>query len=280
MPENAIKIAVLGESNVGKSHYGAQLIGRLNAETGTLRMRGAAVDLTAFDDVVQSLSGGVPGAHTAAGSYTETILPLVAEGNVAIDLNWPDYAGEQVSALLDERRIPASWHQRVEDADGWVLMVRPKNAPLTDDVFSRPLGDLNSSRPEGNLIERSSQARLVELLQMLLYARRSRTGKKKPPLAVLLTCWDELILPEEKMPVEVLRLKLPLLAAYLENNWQKGEVLIFGLSATGVALSKDSPNQDFIFKGAEQMGWAISCDGERTPDLTMPIAQLAKALHT
>jgi hypothetical protein len=279
MLENALKIAVFGKSNVGKSHYGAQLIGRLNAETGILRMRGAAPDLAAFDDVVQSLSGGVPGVHTAAGSYTETILPVVAESNVRIDLNWPDYAGEQVSALLEERIVPASWHQRVEGADGWVLLVRLKNAPLTDDIFSRPLGDLNSSRPEEYLVERSSQARLVELLQMLLYTRRSRTGKEKPALAVLLTCWDELKLREDIKPAEVLREKLPLLAAFLENNWEEGRVLFFGLSATGVALSKGSPNQDFIFKGAEQMGWAISSEGERTTDLTMPIAQLAKAIH-
>ncbi len=280
MPENALNIAVFGESNVGKSHYGAQLIGRLNAETGMLRMRGAALDLAAFDDVAQALNGGVPGAHTAAGSYTETVLPVVNEGGAAIDLNWPDYAGEQVSSLLDERLVPASWHQRVEGADGWVLLVRPKTAPLTDDIFSRPLGDLQSSRPEGFSIERSSQARLVELLQMLLYTRRSRTGKLKPALAVLLTCWDELKLPEGMKPAQVLRDKLPLLAAFLENNWEGDDILIFGLSATGVALSKESPNKDFIFKGAEQMGWAISSDGERTTDLTMPIAKLAEAIHT
>jgi hypothetical protein len=279
MPDNPLKIAVFGESNVGKSHYGAQLIGRLNAETGMLRMRGAAPDLAAFDDVVQSLSGGVPGAHTAAGSYIETILPVVSEDHVAIDLSWPDYAGEQVSSLLDERLVPASWHQRVEAADGWILLVRPKSAPLADDIFSRPLGDLKTSRPEGFSIERSSQARLVELLQMLLYTRRSRTGKEKPALAVLLTCWDELKLPEGTKPAQVLREKLPLLANFLENNWDESDILIFGLSATGVSLTKESPNKDFIFKGAEHMGWAICNDGTQTTDLTMPIAELAKAVH-
>lgn len=279
MSENALNIAVFGESNVGKSHYGAQLIGRLNAETGLLRMRGAAPDLAAFDDVAQSLSGGIPGAHTAAGSYTDTILPVVTEDHVAIDLNWPDYAGEQVSSLLDERLVPASWHQRIEAADGWILLVRPKTALLADDIFSRPLGDLKSSRPERFSIERSSQARLVELLQMLLYTRRSRTGKEKPALAVLLTCWDELKLPEGTKPAQVLREKLPLLANFLENNWDENGILIFGLSATGVALTKESPNKDFIYKGAEHMGWAISNEGTQTTDLTMPIAELANAVH-
>lgn len=280
MAENTLQIAVFGESNVGKSHYGAQLIGRLNAETGSMRMRGAAPDLAAFDDVVQSLSGGVPGAHTAAGTYTETLLPVLTEGNVAIDLNWPDYAGEQVSQLLEERRIPSSWQQRVESADGWILMVRPKRAPLAEDIFSRPLGDLQSSRPDGGVIERSPQARLVELLQMLLYTTHTRTGKSKPALAVVLSCWDELQMPEGTTPEQVLRRNLPLLAAFVRNNWDEDHRLVVGLSATGIALSKDSPNKDFIYKGAEQMGWVVTSDGARTPDLTVPITQLAKAIQS
>lgn len=279
MPEKTLQIAVFGESNVGKSHYGAQLIGRLNAETGSMRMRGAAPDLAAFDDVVQSLSGGVPGAHTAAGTYTETLLPVLTEGNVAIDLNWPDYAGEQVSQLLEERRIPSSWQQRVEAADGWILMVRPRRVRLAEDIFSRPLGDLQSSRPDGGVIERSPQARLVELLQMLLYTTHARTSKAKPALAVVLSCWDELQVPEGTTPEQVLRKNLPLLAAFVRNNWGEHRWLVLGLSATGVELSKDSPNEDFVYKGAEQMGWVVTADGARTPDLTLPITQLAKAIQ-
>ncbi len=245
-----------------------------------MRMRGAAPDLAAFDDVAQSLSGGVPGAHTAAGTYTETLLPVLTEGNVAIDLNWPDYAGEQVSQLLEERRIPTSWQQRVETADGWILMVRPKRAPLAEDIFSRPLGDLQSSRPEGGVIERSSQARLVELLQMLLYTTYARTGKGKPALAVVLSCWDELQVPEGTTPEQVLRRNLPLVAAFVLNNWGERHRLVLGLSATGVELSKDSPNKDFIYNGAEQMGWVVTTDGAHTPDLTFPITQLAKAIES
>lgn len=280
MPEKALQIAVFGESNVGKSHYGAQLIGRLNAETGSLRMRGAAPDLAAFDDVIQLLSGGVPGAHTAAGTYTETLLPVLTEGNVPIDLNWPDYAGEQVSQLLEERVIPASWQKRVENAEGWILMVRPKRTFLAEDIFSRPLSDLQTSRPDDGVIERSSQARLVELLQMLLYTTHARTRRAKPALAVVLSCWDELQMPEGTTPELVLRRNLPLLAAFVRNNWDERRRLVLGLSATGVALSEDAPNEDFIYKGAEQMGWAVTTDGIHTPDLTIPISLLAKAIQS
>lgn len=279
MFDTTLQIAVFGESNVGKSHYGAQLIGRLNAETGSMRMRGAAPDISAFDDVAQSLSGGVPGAHTAAGTYTETLLPILTEGNVAIDLYWPDYAGEQVSQLLEERRIPASWQQRVETADGWILMIRAKSLPLVEDIFSRPLGDLRSARPDVGVVDRSPQVRLVELLQMLLYTTHMRTGTDKPALVVLLTCWDELQVKEGTTPELVLNQKLPLLAAFIRNNWIEPRRLVLGLSATEVTLSKDSPNQDFINKGAEQMGWVVSTDGTLSKDLTSPVSLLAQAIQ-
>lgn len=278
MPDATLKIAVFGESNVGKSHYGAQLIGRLNAESGSLRMRGAAADLAAFDEVVQSLSGGVPGAHTSAGTYSETLLPIKAVDGTAIDLNWPDYAGEQVSQLLEERRIPVSWRERVESAEGWILLVRPKHIPLGHDIFSKPLGDLQASRSGGD-VEHSPQARLVELLQMLAYTSHARTKRSKPALAVLLSCWDELEEPPGTNPESVLQRNLPMLANYIANNWSEQRRIVLGLSATGVALSKAAPNVDFIYKGADQMGWVVDTDGTYSPDLTLPIANLAKAIQ-
>lgn len=279
MPEPTLKIAVFGESNVGKSHFGAQLIGRLNAESGSLRMRGAATDLGAFEEVVQSLSGGVPGAHTSAGTYTETLLPVQTADGTAIDLNWPDYAGEQVSQLLEDRRVPASWQERVEAADGWVLMVRPKHVPLGHDIFSKPLGDLQAAR-SGGAVECSHQARLVELLQMLVYTSRVRTGRRRPALAVLLSCWDELEESQGVTPAAVLRKNLPMLADYICNNWSEQRRIVLGLSATGVALSKAAPNQDFIYKGAEAMGWIVDANGEYSPDLTLPIAELTLAIQS
>ncbi len=277
MPKASLKIAVFGESNVGKSHFGAQLIGRLNAETGALRMRGAAADLGAFEEVALSLSCGVPGAHTSAGTYTETLLPVQANGT-AIDLNWPDYAGEQVSQLLQERRVPTSWQQRVETADGWILMVRPKHVPLGHDIFSKPLSDLQASC-SGGTVECSPQARLVELLQMLAYTSRARTGRRKPALAVVLSCWDELEEPQGTTPSDVLGKNLPMLADFIRNNWSEQRRIVLGLSATGVALTKASPNQDFIYKGAEVMGWVVDADGQHSPDLTLPIARLAAAIQ-
>ena len=241
-------------------------------------MRGAAADLGAFEEVAQSLSSGVPGAHTSAGTYTETLLPVQADGT-AIDLNWPDYAGEQVSQLLQERRVPTSWQQRVETADGWILMVRPKHVQLGHDIFSKPLSDLQASS-SGGTVECSPQARLVELLQMLVYTSRARTGRPKPALAVILSCWDELEEPQGTTPSDVLRKNLPMLADYIRNNWSEQRRIVLGLSATGVALSKASPNQDFIYRGAEAMGWVVDADGQHSLDLTLPIAKLAAAIQS
>ena len=41
MVENPKSILLVGESDVGKTHYGAQLLRRLNASSGLLRMKDA-----------------------------------------------------------------------------------------------------------------------------------------------------------------------------------------------------------------------------------------------
>ena len=115
---------------------------------------------------------------------------------------------------------------------------------------------------------------------MLVYTSRARTGRRKPALAVLLSCWDELEESQGTTPYDVLRKNLPMLADYISNNLSEQRRIVMGLSATGVALSKASPNQDFIYKGAEAMGWVVDADGKHSPDLTLPIARLAAAIQS
>ena len=45
-------ILLIGESGVGKSHYGAQLLKRLMQENGRIRMHGAATNLEPFETVM------------------------------------------------------------------------------------------------------------------------------------------------------------------------------------------------------------------------------------
>ena len=275
-----MRIILLGESDVGKSHYGAQLLMRLNQKRHALKMRGAAKNISAFEEVTRALNEGKSAGHTARATYLKSEWPVIDEYGQAIDLEWPDYGGEQVKQLIDQRQIPEDWRDRLIDSKGWLLMVRIQQSAVEDDSFSRPLADIRNKPAPGqkNEIRQSSQARLVELLQILLFIRGVGTSMliDQPALMVMLSCWDELGTEgEENTPVVMLAKRLPLLASFVNSNWATERVSIVGLSALGRPLQPDSADEAYVNEGPEQFGYVVNADGTRTPDLSVPVANLA-----
>ncbi|MDO8687533.1 MAG: hypothetical protein Q7K41_02970 [Dehalococcoidales bacterium] len=272
-----IRLALFGESNVGKTHYGGQLLSRIETETCELKMRAMPIDLSPFEEVRSKLNAGLPASHTPSAVYRESVWPVIGGQGAALDLTWPDYGGEQVRQLIDTRRMGQEWLDRVQSAHGWILMVRPKLATQDDDIFSRPLGDVR--RPNGDVgtrPHRSIQARLVELLQMLLHARSLQERRPMPALVVLLSCWDELGVVEGTKPDDVLKKRLPLLASFISSRWGYSKSAVFGLSALEAALSTERANEQFIDRGPEHFGYVIDPDGKKTGDLTRPIVRVAE----
>ena len=96
-------VLLIGESGVGKSHYGAQLLKRLMQENGRIKMRGAATNLQPFEAVMASLDAGLSADHTATSIYHESRWPIVDDQGRKADLIWPDYGGEQVKDIIDDR---------------------------------------------------------------------------------------------------------------------------------------------------------------------------------
>jgi hypothetical protein len=72
-------ILLLGEYNVGKTHFGGQLLGRLNREDGALRMVGQPDSIDAFDVVLQNLNDGRAAPHTSAAHYAEALAHCACE---------------------------------------------------------------------------------------------------------------------------------------------------------------------------------------------------------
>lgn len=277
MSISSIRLALFGESDVGKTHYGGQLLSRIELETCELKMRVPPTDLTPFDEVRTQLNDGLPASHTPLSVYRESVWQVATGKGQALDLTWPDYGGEQVRHLIDARRMGPEWWDRVQSAHGWILMVRPKLAKQDTDIFSKPLGDVRRPNVETELkLHRSSQARLVELLQMLLHSYQILGRRTPPALIVLLSCWDELELPEGTKPADELRMRLPLLWSFINNRWRSDKSSVFGLSALGTALSVDKANEDFRDRGPEHFGYVVTPAGQRTSDLTLPIVQVAE----
>ena len=265
-------ILLIGESGVGKSHYGAQLLKRLMQEDGRIRMHGAATNLEPFEAVMASLDAGLSADHTATSVYHESRWPIVDDEGRNAHLIWPDYGGEQVKDIIDDRQLPRIWLKRIAQSSAWLLMIRLQTTRVDDDIFSRPLASLKENSRESREGRLSDQARLIELLQILLYAQSTldkRMGRL-PRLVVLLTCWDEI--ESLRKPIDVLKERLPMFGDFVESNWKDCSVL--GISALERALDKEKPDKDYITQGSEQFGYVVLEDGTRSPDLTLPIREL------
>jgi hypothetical protein len=260
---------LLGESGVGKTHYGAQLLKRLMNGDCRLRMNGQATNLESFEAALESLSEGKAAGHTATSTYVDSVWPVSHENGASVQLVWPEYGGEQIKSMIETRRVSSSWRTRVQQAESWMLMIRLQQTHLNDDILSRPLSDLRKATPETPVHRITDQARLVELLQMLIYVRSM--SAPSPPgtaqLAVLLTCWDELGL--DGTPSDVLQSRLPMLWAFLRSAWRTPCVM--GLSSLGHPLNPHTPDSRYSSLGPEHFGFVVMPDGTRSPDLTWPI---------
>ncbi len=264
-------ILLVGESNVGKTHYGAQFLKRLMAKACALKMSGAPTNLEAFTTALNCLTEGKSTDHTPASTYVESVWPITDEAGRYAELVWPDYGGEQVRNLVTQRRIPAAWRERVLGATDWVLLIRLHSLRSEDDLFSRPLQSFAAveSQEAAAAYELSDQARTVELLQMLLYLAHFHLDRplRKPRLTILLSCWDELETTE--LPADLLASRLPMLWSFVRSNWISPTVI--GLSALERALSKTDADQEYAIRGPEEFGYVVLPDGVKNTDITLPI---------
>ena len=167
-------ILLIGESDVGKSHYGGQLLKRLMQEDGEIRMDGAATNLEPFEDVMARIDAGLSAGHTAATVYHESRWPVLDGQGQKADLIWPDYAGEQIKNIINDRRLPHAWLSRITQSSAWLLLIRLQKIQVDDDIFSRPISSFEKTGAQVWDEDLSDQARLVELLQMLTYIRSTR----------------------------------------------------------------------------------------------------------
>lgn len=266
-------ILLLGESNVGKTHYGAQFLKRLIVKACALKMSGAPTNLEAFSTALDCLTEGKSTDHTPANAYVESVWPITNDAGSNAELVWPDYGGEQVRNLVTQRRIPAAWRERVLEATDWVLLIRLHSLRSEDDLFSRPLLSFAAREPQGEAAyEPSDQARTVELLQILLYLAQLHLERplSKPRLSILLSCWDELETTE--LPADLLASRLPMLWAFVRSNWTSPTII--GLSALERALSSTDADQEYATRGPEEFGYVVLPDGVKNTDITLPIQRL------
>ena len=277
MQNPSVSLLLIGLHNSGKTHYGGQLLGRLRAGMSQLKMHSVPKDFGAFEQALGSIAEGRLAEHTGAEVYLKSVWPVQLESGEHADLTWPDYGGEQVRQLFQQRRVGEDWQHRIRNSDGWLFFIRPYTVNQRQDVWQRPGNAQSRPGQQQETLQWRDQASLIELLQILLFTRRVDLSSplQDPALTVALTCWDELPADLKKLkPGDVLKKHLPLLSSFIESNWVAERRTIYGISALGKELQKDSSDEDFQNLGAVAHGWVITPEGEQQSDLTLPIVGL------
>ncbi|KAA6325336.1 hypothetical protein EZS27_025439 [termite gut metagenome] len=157
-----------------------------------------------------------------------------------------------------------------------MFFIRLNDIPETEDIVNRPLPEKVSVKDKGKSpFKLSDNAFYIELLQMLLYAKKvsNKQNIVIPRLMIVLSCWD-LLNAEGIIPSEILKSKLPMFYKFITNSWDKNNLYIVGLSSTEKTLDSKIPDNDYLDKNPESFGYAIFPDGTKEKDLTMLISKI------
>ncbi|MBN8568070.1 MAG: hypothetical protein J0M18_00445 [Ignavibacteria bacterium] len=270
-------ILIIGGPNAGKTHFGGQLYGRLSSRLFNYKIapNNRPDDLTIFQEVIDKLSEGRRAGHTEASANRSIELKIEDVVGNKIVFEFPDYAGEQVNYIIENRRVNKVWKQYIESSNSWMLFVRLDEVKPVEDIINKGIPSpeeivkRNATPPP---IKISDAAHFIELLQMLLYTKGTTTLNKvvTPNLTVVLSCWDVLNLPDNTKPSDILKERLPLLYDFLKNIWTENSLSIIGLSSTEKTLT-DAADEEYIDRTPIKFGYIISKDGAKQHDLTLSI---------
>lgn len=271
-------ILIIGGPNAGKTHFGGQLYGRLNARTEHFKMTSQPEDLTIFKEVWDQLNEGKSAGHTNVNMHTTLEMHIEDQDGAKSVFTFPDYGGEQIKSIVNDRRINKTWKEQIEKSNSWMLFIRLDEIVPVEDVANRGIPDqetLELRGTEKSPMSLSDIAFYTELLQIFLFTKQVSTKQpvKRPKLSVVISCWDLLTKKEQnELPRVVLSRKLPGFYNFIENTWASEAFQVIGLSSTEKSLSNKNPDMDFIKKGPENFGYIISNTGEKNRDLTLTIA--------
>jgi hypothetical protein len=274
-------ILIIGMSKTGKTHFGGQLYGRLKTGENEYTLRETPNDLSIFQDVLDRLNQGLEGKHTDSKLHETIVLPVVSKSAKKIDLIYPDYGGEQLRGIIEQRKVDAFWQHQITKSTNWFLFIRPDLIENIVDVTTKFYQQIEEEKAvKTNVvcikdIPVDSSAFYVELLQIFLYIKGiSLQNPNKPRLTVLLSCWDKSQYANGELPSNVLFEKMPLLYRFIHSNWNDNNQSIVGLSSLSRDLNSNNADKEFALQGPETFGYFIKENGEKEDDITILLNQV------
>ena len=266
------QILLIGKPHSGKTTFIGQLCSRVEAGNSALKLYKAIDNLTPIIEATRALARGEEVKTTPTDRSNIICLPL-QYGEVKIDLDCPDYGGEQVNHIVENREIDSKWTDSIKQSNNWILFIKPSDLTTSYDLSNKTIKPEILENGDGQSEEYtiSDQSFFIELLQLLLHSKGQDSHFKNATtkLTVVLTCYDELL--RTLTPREELEKNLPLLLNFIEANWIKSRINILGLSSLGFSLKEQTNKVKYQELGSENFGYMLKPDGTKDNDITQLI---------
>lgn len=267
-------LLLIGRPHSGKTTFIAQLCGRAEQSTSALKLYKPVDDLTPVIEAVRALANGDEVKTTPTDKSTLISLPLQFHDQ-KIDLDCPDYGGEQINHLLESREVDLKWTESIKNSNNWILFVKPSDLSSSYDLSNKTISPeiLANSNGDSDEYSISDQTFFIELLQVLLHTKGQDSHFKNSSvkLTVVLTCWDEL--NSKATPEKEFTKALPLLLDFIKANWADKQISVLGLSSLGMSLKENGNKLKYQENGSENFGYLVNADGQRTNDITQLVIQ-------
>jgi hypothetical protein len=267
-------ILLIGKPHSGKTTFIGQICARVETNNSSLKLYKAVENLAPIIEATRALANGDEVKTTPTEKSTVICLPL-QHGEEKIDLDCPDYGGEQINKIIENREVDSKWTESITKSQNWIVFIKPTDLSTAYDLSNKTIKPeiLENGDGKSEEFSISDQSSFIELLQILLYTRGqdSHFRNSSIKLTVVLTCWDEL--NSTATPKEELKKCLPLLLNFIETNWIENKINILGLSSLGFSLKEPANKIKYQEMGSENFGFMIKSDGVKQNDITQLIVE-------
>jgi hypothetical protein len=271
--EQNTSIIIIGQPGTSKTTYLSQLVLQVEGKKKAIKFRNKPDDISILKDAIARLRSGQEVQATPSDNNEVIKLPLLINDK-EIDLICPDYAGEQISHLLESREINMKWIDLISKSDAWIVFIRPTQLSVFYDISTKNIREAETlKQPTTTEFKVSDQSNLIELLQILRHYKTLTVQQKTktPKLLVVFTCWDEL--NTKKAPSEYAQKQLPLFYEYIINNWIKDSFSFAGLSAQGGKM--EDVKEQYEISGPEESAYIVEQDGgDNVYDLSLLLTKV------
>lgn len=269
-------ILIIGKPHSTKTTFLTQFYTKIVTKKSNITLHKPAENITAIKEAAELLANGEETKPSPTNRNVGLSLSI-KYNNEEIDLYCPDYGGEQINHIINNREIDAKWVAAIKESNNWILFIRPTDLNSGFDLSNNTINPdalaCTNSKNEEYLI--SDQSAFIELLQIMLHSKghNNHIKNKRTKLTIALTCWDEIEIDTTVTPREKLNQFLPLLLNFIEANWERETYNIVGLSAQGFRLDISENQEKYQIQGNESFGFLIKSDGSKSYDITELITE-------